>query len=140
MKRYLITLVLLLPLLTVGCHKAPIPVHPGAISNVDSYGYDVLLVEQDAIASARASYVAGTLPAGAKVYLNGAITQYNTTLAAWQAYHAAGGNSSVVEQAISALIAAVAQLQQVLGKAPGTVPTTDLRVPMWIEPLQAGAL
>src|SRR5438132_13501491 len=60
----------LLAFATVGCHKKVVATHPGAISNLDSYAYDILLVEQDALNDAVAKYKAGQLPMGTKDVLN----------------------------------------------------------------------
>lgn len=116
------TLLLVLCLLFTGCNKTAVPTHPGAISNVDSYAYDVLLVEQDVINTARADYMAGKLPPAAKDLLNAAIAQYNVAQSAWQSYHASGGDATALQTAINALIGAVGGLQQALGKTPTTVP------------------
>ena len=129
---------LLLPLLLLltGCsyiHKT-VPVHPGAISNLDSYAYDVLLAEQDAINTARAQYLGGTLPPGAKAPLNAAIDQYNVTMSAWKSYHLSGQGETVLQQALNALVAAVGSLEKVLQKQPSSVPATTgslWRVPVW---------
>lgn len=120
--------VLLLLASTVGCAgKKAVAVHPGSISDYDSYAYDLLLVEQAAITEARAQYTAGSLPPAAHDPLNQAIKQYNATEAIWQAYHATGGDSTALQQAINALVAAVGTLQGLLGKpAPGPVPIAFL--------------
>lgn len=102
--------------LSLGCAKKPIAVHPGAISNLDSYGYDILLVEQAAILEAKNQFNAGSLPAAAKEPLNYAIQQYNLTQAAWQSYHAGNKDDAKLQQALNALVGAVGQLQQMLGK------------------------
>ena len=104
-------LILLISLL--GCHKQA-QVHPGAISNIDSYAYDILLVEQDAITSAKAAYLAGSLPPASKGPLNIAIAQYNVTQASWQAYHAGGGDATKLQQSLTALVAAVGELQKLI--------------------------
>jgi len=110
--------------LMAGCTKNPIAVHPGSISNFDSYAYDILIVEQDAITQARTQYVAGQLPESAKTVLNNAITQYNATETAWQAYHANGAGQSTLQQALDGLVALVGALQQILNKTPAPVPPT----------------
>ncbi len=113
-------------LCTVGCHKK-VPVHPGAISNLDSYAYDILLVEQQIILEARAQYAAGNLPAQAKDALKAAIAQYNIAQSAWHGYHDQhSGNDSALQDAINALIGAVSQLQQSLGKTPAPMPTSPI--------------
>jgi hypothetical protein len=127
MKRWLLTL-LLIPAL--GCsyiHKT-VSVHPGAISNLDSYAYDLLLAEQDAINEARAQYMGGTLPAIAKTPLNAAIEQYNVAMTAWKSYHASGQGQPALQQALDALIAAVGALERVLGKQPSGVPASTERL------------
>ena len=113
-------------IISVGCHKK-VPIHPGAISNLDSYAYDILLVEGQVLTEARAQYTAGTLPASAKPFLKNAIAQYNTTQAAWHAYHEQHvDNATALQDAVNALIAAVSQLQQSLGKQPATVPQASI--------------
>lgn len=109
-------LLLCASLVTVGCAKK-VAVHPGAVSNLDSYAYDVLLVEQDAISNAKAAFLAGSLPANSKDPLNAAIKQYDITLGAWQGYH--GGlttDATILQNAVDALIGAVAALEQSMGK------------------------
>lgn len=106
-------------------NKQKIPVHSGAVSNLDSYAYDILLVEQATLNSAVNSFKAGTLPANAKDPLNGAIQQYNTAQGAWQAYHAGGGNGTALQQALNALIGAVGQLQKSLGATPSQITTRN---------------
>ena len=113
-----IVAILALLLVTGACHKKVVSVHPGAISDYDSYSYDILTVEQSALNEAKAQYLAGNLPAGAKDPLNTAIAQYGTALAMWQGYHASGGDSSALAQAIQALVTAVGTLQQFLGHQP----------------------
>ncbi len=121
MKSY-ITLVFITLLMT-GCAKT-VAVHPGSISNFDSYAYDILLVEQDALNTARAQYAAGQLPASAKTVLNNAIAQYNATEVAWQSYHASGSGQSTLQQSLDGLVALVGALQQMLNKTPAPVPQT----------------
>lgn len=112
--------------LLTGC-AAKIPVHPGSISNLDSYTYDVLLVEQDAINNAKTAFQAGTIPAAAKGPLNDAIKQYDVALGAWQGYHAGlTKDTTALQSAIDALIGAVAALEQALGK---TLPSAVLLGP-----------
>src|SRR5258708_30301848 len=108
-----LTIVLLLSLLT-GCAKFKIAVHPGAISNLDSYAYDVLLVEQDTINQARTAFLAGQLPANAKQPLNAAIDQYNIAEAAWQNYHANGAGQPALQSALDALVTVVGDLIKLL--------------------------
>ena len=118
MKRKLAAIGLLM-ILTVGCAKH-VAIHPGAISNVDSYSYDVLIAEQSVLDQAKADLQAGKLPESAKESLNYAGAQYNVALAAWNAYHSGNTkDSSTLDQAISALVGAVGQLQKQLGKQLG---------------------
>lgn len=105
----------------LGCQKT-VTVHPGAISNFDSYSYDILLVEQDAINTARAQFVSGQLPAAARESLNVAIDQYNAAENVWQTYHSTGQGQSALQQALTALVSAVGELQKLLNKpAPSPV-------------------
>jgi cation transport regulator ChaB len=108
--------ILLLALLagSVGCAKKAVSVHPGAISNLDSYAYDVLLVEQDTINQAKAEFQGGQLPSSAKDPLNYAIKQYNVAHVAWETYHNGAnqraGDASALQQAIEVLVAAVGEV------------------------------
>jgi len=110
-KAKLVPILLIVALL--GCAKK-VQVHPGAISNLDSYAYDILLVEQDAINTAKAQFQAGQLPPAAKEPINYAIQQYNVTQGAWQAYHAGGGDATKLQQALNALVGAVGELQKII--------------------------
>lgn len=111
---------------SLGCQKK-VPVHPGAISNLDSYSYDVLIVEQQILTEARAQYTSGQLPEQAKPFLKNAITQYNVAEAAWHGYHDNHAqNDTALQDAINALISAVSQLQQTLGKKPAAIPSASL--------------
>ena len=122
-----IRIVLVFIVLMAGCAKNPVAVHPGSISNFDSYAFDILLVEQDAINTARSQYVAGQLPPSAKTVLNNAIAQYNVTEVAWQAYHANGTGQSALQQALDGLVSLVGALQQILNKTPAPVtPTSEV--------------
>ena len=100
------------------------PVHPGAISNLDSYAYDVLISEQAAITSARTQYMQRALPENAKAPLNAAIDQYNVTMSAWQSYHLSKQGETALQQALNSLIAAVGALERALQKQPSSVPQT----------------
>lgn len=120
MKKYLALVFVLVLGIATGCGKK-VPIHTGAVSNLDSYAYDLLLVEQSAIKSARADFAAGNLPAEAKAPLNAAIAQYNTTQAAWQTYHASGGDGTKLQEALNSLVSAVAEVQKLLGKAPAPI-------------------
>lgn len=120
MRKYLALICLLSLGIASGCAKK-VAIHPGAVSNIDSYSYDLLIGEQSALTQASADFKAGNLPSEAKAPLNAAIASYNVALAAWQSYHASGGDASKLQAATSALIAAVGELQKVLGKNPATV-------------------
>ena len=120
-------MVVLMLLSSLGCAgKKVVAVHPGSVSDYDSYAYDLLLTEQAAITEARAQFVAGKLPAEAHDPLNKASNQYNATLAIWKAYHATGGDATALQQAINVLVATVGALQGVLGKpAPAPLPPSS---------------
>lgn len=129
MKQLWCLIVVAAMLLGMGCAKKAVSVHPGAISDYDSYAYDILLVEQSAINEARAQYQAGNLPAAAKDPLNTAITQYNLAEAGWKAYHGTGGDSTALQQAIDALVGAVGILQKALGGSPAPMPGGPVPAP-----------
>lgn len=120
MRKYLALVCLLSLGISSGCAKK-IAVHTNAVSNLDSYAYDLLIVEQDSISQARRDFQAGNLPAEAKAPLNAAIAQYDTTLAAWNSYHASQGDATKLQEALNALVATVGELQKILGKKPGPV-------------------
>ena len=112
-------LIALLIVLT-GCAKH-IPIHPGSISNLDSYAYDSLLIEQDIINGAKAQFASGAVnSADFKHVLNIAITQYNVAEEQWQLYHKSGANAAALQQALDALVLAVGQVQEYLGKKPAS--------------------
>lgn len=111
----------LLILVLLGCAKK-VEVHPGAISNLDSYTFDLLLVEQDALNQAKADFQAGKLPVAAKDALNYAISQYNITQAAARAYHDGGGDATKLQQALASLVAAVGELQKLIAPTKKPVP------------------
>jgi hypothetical protein len=113
MRKRLKLVPLLLILAVLGCQKK-IAIHPGAISNLDSYTYDVLLVEQDVLQQAKTQYLTDQLPQAAKEPLNYAINQYNVTQVAWQAYHGGAGDATKLQEALSALVAAVGEVQRVI--------------------------
>lgn len=118
---------------SVACTKK-IPIHPGAISNLDSYSYDVLLAESAVLTQARQDYANRQLPNTTKPFINKAIAQYNIAQAAWHAYHENhAANETALQDALNALVGAVGQLQQVLGKAPAPLPEspTSQLVPLW---------
>ncbi len=119
--------------MTLGCAKK-VPIHPGAVSNWDSYAYDILLAESSVLVQARQDYANRQLPNTTKPFINKAIAQYNIAQAAWHQYHDKhAANESALQDALNALVGAVGQLQQVLGKAPAPLPeapTTQL-IPLW---------
>lgn len=96
-----------------GCQPKP-ALHPGSISSLDSYAYDILLIEQDTLNNAKAEFAAGKLPAAAKDPLNAAITQYNLTEAAWRSYHSGGAGETVLQKAVAALVAAMGDLERAI--------------------------
>src|SRR5690348_2473180 len=102
MKR--ITALLVFTLLLVGCAKNATAPHPGAIDNLDSYAYDVLIVDQGVINQAKTECCQPSnehgLPAEAKGPLNTSISAYNVAESSWQSYHAGGGNGSALQKAI----------------------------------------
>lgn len=113
MRKRIKLLSFLLILALLGCAKK-VGVHPGAVSNLDSYAYDVLLVEQDVLTQAKADFTAGKLPPQAKDPINAAVNQYNVTQAAWQSYHAGGGDATTLQQALASLVAAVGEVQKLI--------------------------
>jgi len=115
-----------------GCAKK-ISIHPGSISSLDSYAFDILLVEQDAINQAKTTYLSGGLPPEAKAPLNVAIDQYNAAEAAWQNYHKTGAGQSTLQQALDALVIGVGTLQNILHKTPTPVSPTGLLIPMEVN-------
>lgn len=137
MKRLLCILALITA--SLGCGKK-VTVHPGAISNLDSYAYDVLLVEQDVLNQAKADYQSGALGDAAKAPLNGAIKQYNITQDLWQSYHAGGNNADVLSKSLSALVTLVGDIQKLRGKSATPVPTSGLTWPNRLQPVYGGAL
>ena len=140
MRSLLVALTFLSIALTSGCAaKKTVAVHPGAVSNLDSYSYDVLLVESAVLELASTDLKAGKLPETAKSFLNTAIKQFNVTQAAWHAYHDQhAGNDTVLQDAINALVGAVGQLEQVLGKAPKPISQRpSQRVPRHLQEVAA---
>jgi hypothetical protein len=111
----LLKLLLAIPLLMLaGCSKK-VAVHPGAINNLDSYAYDLLLVEQATLTQAKLQWASGQLPASVKSTLNIAIDQYNVTEDAWQTYHGTGGsNEGALQQALTTLVTVMGDLAKLL--------------------------
>lgn len=106
----------------IGCPSGGPAVHPGSVSNVDSWAYDILTVEQDAINQARTDFKAGNLPASAKEPLNTAIAQYNVALAAWQSYHAGlTTDATALQNSVNALVGAFGEVQKLIGKKPASL-------------------
>jgi hypothetical protein len=138
LKQLSTALTLLGVLATVGCGKK-VAVHPGAISNLDSYAYDVLLAEQDVLNQAKSDYQAGTLGDNAKAPLNAAIAQYNVTQDLWQTYHATGAGADKLSQAVAVLVTLLGDIQKLRGKSTAPVPASNLTWPNQI-PLVQGAL
>ena len=133
-----LAVLLSLLLISIGCAKR-VTVHPGAISNLDSYAYDVLLVEQASLDEARADYKAGKLPDSAIPVFNKVVAQYNIAQAAWHAYHEQhADNATALQDALNALVAAAGELQRALGKTSvTTAPSSELNLPLMpIKPQQ----
>jgi hypothetical protein len=118
MKKVFSFLLIAVMAVTIGCGpKKSVAVHPGAISKLDSYAYDLLLVEQDAIKSVQASFAQGALPPSSKEAINAAVAQYNVAEAAWQSYHAGlSKDTTILQNALDGLVGGVGALQQQLGK------------------------
>lgn len=110
---------------SIGCARKASAPHPGAVSNLDSYSYDILITEQAVLNQAKAEYAGGQIPPSVKSFLNAAINQYNVAQSSWQTYHAGGQNADALQQAINALVGAVASLQKEMGK-PGPGPLSCL--------------
>lgn len=105
------SLILISVILLSSCASGTIQ-HPGALNSFDNFAYDSLITEQAAINQAKSEI--GQFPQ-AKTQLNNVIVQYDTTLAAYKAYHAlvaAGKNADSVQlqTAINSLITNVAAL------------------------------
>jgi|SRR6476660_4868952 len=137
MKKWMFATILAVTMGSLGCGKK-VAIHPGAISNLDSYSYDVLLTEQDVLNGAKADIVAGTL--NGKDQVNAAIKQYNVTLDLWQVYHANGQGADALTQAVAALVTLLGDIQKMRGKATAPVPTSGLTWPMRVQPVYGGAL
>ncbi len=130
--------ILLSVLAFTGCaaFQTKVPVHPGAVTNVDSYAYDSLLIAQQIIAGARADYLAGNFTPSAKNTLNSAISSYNVAEASWQSYHAGTTkDSTALQQAIVAMQGAVSALIQLKTSAPPqpTKPVGKVLIPSFGE-------
>jgi len=137
LKKLITMLSLVVIMGSLGCGKK-VAIHPGAISNLDSYSYDVLLTEQDVLIAAKADVLAGTL--NAKDQVNTAIAQYNTTQGLWQVYHANGQGADALTQAVAALVTLLGDIQKMRGKATAPVPTSGLTWPTSMQPVYGGAL
>jgi hypothetical protein len=82
---------MILPLLSLnfnGCAKNAYVVHPGAVDKVDSATYDMLLMANGALTSAKDMYSQGKLPE-AKNIINNAGRTYNVLRDAWLGYRSA---------------------------------------------------
>ena len=107
------------------CPKNVTAPHPGAVSAFDSQAYDALLVAQEVIIQAKASFAVGGLPAGSKPVLNRAIESYNVARASWLTYRSvaqAGQDPQVaatkLTAALTELTAAVAAIPKLEGRTP----------------------
>lgn len=138
-KKLTASLLVGLTLFALGCAKK-ISIHPGAISNFDSYAYDVLLVEQDVLNQAKADFASGALPASSKGVINGAITQYNTTQDLWQTYHATGAGADKLDQALALLVTLIGDIQKMRGKSATPITAGGSTWPAQLEPVYGGAL
>src|SRR5262245_39352821 len=98
----LLSLVLCVTLGIGGC--AARPIHPGAADKTDSAAFDILLVYDDAIKSAKADLAAGTLPDAVKPVLNKFIDGYNVLRKATDAYHTAALNGQQPADALQKLL------------------------------------
>lgn len=102
-----------------GCQYGgkPQTLPPGAINTFDSDAYNTLVTAQGALSQAKKDF--GSDPA-AKTPLNTAIDAYNIAEHTWKTYHAAGGgdtaDSQILQQELSALVAAIASLEKDFGK------------------------
>jgi hypothetical protein len=125
----LITILVFSVVGTTGCAKKVV-IHPGSISNLDSYAFDLLLVEQATLTQAKLQWASGQLPASIKGPLNIAIDQYNVTENAWQTYHGTGGsNEGALQQALTTLVTVMGDLAKLLpnsGLKP--VKSSELRI------------
>lgn len=113
-------------LLTLACASKNVQVHPGAVSTLDSQAYDTLLIAQEVITQAQASYRARSLPEAAKPVINRAVDSYNIARAAWLEYRAieagdvegAAHAAEALRLAIANLVGAVANIPELEGKTP----------------------
>ncbi len=105
--------------LAMGCHKTVTAPVPGQLNTFDAYAYRVLADAQAAINSFKASIQSGKVPETPtlKTVLNQAITDYNAANAAYQAWHAAGGNgpTAPVAAAITQLNSDITNVSSITG-------------------------
>ena len=106
-------------LLLASCGKATVQ-HPGALNSFDNYAYDTLIVEQAALNQAKSLV---TQFPSIKAPLNLAITEYNTTMIAYKAYHLALQAGKNPEQtglsaSINDLVTKVAAIMKATGLNP----------------------
>jgi hypothetical protein len=97
-----------------GCHAASAPLPQGALNTFDADSYASLMVAEASLNSFKTSSVVASSPTGKKA-LNQAITDYNVGEAAWQAYHAGGGNSAAVTAALATIATDILNLSGILG-------------------------
>jgi hypothetical protein len=86
-----VTPILILPLLlsASACAANHYVVHPGALNQADSVGYDTLLVASTVIDNARADDQAGRLPDSAKPAFNALVETYTIARESWLTYRGA---------------------------------------------------
>lgn len=136
MRRFSFTAPLLVLVLSMaGCAKK-VAVHPNSISNLDSYAYDLLLVEQDSLNEAKAAWLTGTIHGDTvKSVLNGVILQYNFAEEQWQQYHASGANADTLQKALDALVLGMGQISGILGKTakPAMKVGSEVMPMRWIQ-------
>lgn len=97
-----------------GCRH---PIHPGAISVVDSNVYDTLLVAQAALDEARGVVQQNPSNANYRAAFNYAVAVYNQAEADWQLYHSTGDGTlqAKLQQEVSQVVASIADLRKALG-------------------------
>ena len=114
MKRKIVPVILLLLTLTAGCMKTgPYVPRPGAVSELDSRIYDVLLVSEAIIDNASQQNVAGTLDNTLKAAINRMIPIHNAADLAWKIYRAVHGTADQAE-AEAHLMALIGQLRNAI--------------------------
>lgn len=96
---------------------AMVPLHPGAVSKLDSQSFDVLLIAQAVIDQGRAELAAGSLPEGLRPGLMRLIDAYNIARSAWLTYRNAvkagtAVNEQTMKSAMETLSAALNAFQR----------------------------